>query len=71
MAAALPLIANGIDLLVGILGAAAKIAPIIQAAQSQGRTTLTAEEWAQITGDETSAEAALSDAIAKAKALGK
>jgi len=62
-------VADALDILVSAAQAISTITPIIQQAQAQGRTTLTAEEWAQITGNETSAEAALSAAIAKAKGL--
>jgi hypothetical protein len=71
MAATMIAVADAIDLLVAATEAAATIAPIIQKAQAEGRTTLTPDEWTQITGDELSAEAALSAAIAAAKALGK
>lgn len=64
-------VANAIDLLVAATQAAATIAPIIKAAQAAGQTMLTEEQWAQITGGDDSAEAALSAAIATAKALGK
>lgn len=71
MAALLPTLANGLDLALAALAAAQKIGSIVSNASAQGRTTLTADEWAQITGDETSAEAQLSAAIAAAKARGQ
>lgn len=60
-----------IDLLIALTSASATLAPIIKAAQAQGRTTLTPEEWAIITGNDDSAEAQLTAAIAAAKASGK
>lgn len=64
-------IVDALDLLVAATQAAATIAPIVQAAQAAGQTTLTPDQWAAITGNETSAEAALTAAIAKAKAAGR
>ena len=64
-------IADAIDLLVAASAAAARIAPIIQAAQAAGQTVLTKEQWDQITGADDSAEAELTKAIAAAKAIGK
>lgn len=70
MAAVLPTVVDAIDLALAGLQAAQQINQIVQTATADGRTTLTADEWAQVTGSETSAEAALSAAIAKAKAAG-
>jgi len=39
---------------------------LIQQAQANGQTELTPEQWAQITGNDDSAEAALTAAIMKA-----
>lgn len=64
-------VSAAIDLLVALLNNASSISQVIQAAQANGQTKLTAEQWAQITGNDDSAEAALSAAIAKAKAAGK
>ena len=64
-------VSAAIDLLVALLDNASQISQIIQEAQSSGQTTLTAEQWATITGNDDSAEAALSAAIAAAKAQGK
>ena len=63
-------IAEAIALLVAATQAASTIAPIIQAAQAAGQTTLTPDQWAAITGADDSAEAQLSAAIAVAKAAG-
>lgn len=67
MASTLIMVADGIDLLVSAAQAVATIGPIIQKAQAEGRTTLTADEWAQIVGQEDSAEQALSRAIEQAR----
>ena len=64
-------IANAIDLAIAAMQAALQIQQMVQSATAQGRTTLTADEWSAITGAENSAEAALSAAIANAKAIGK
>lgn len=71
MAATIALVADALDLLVSATQAAATIAPIIQQAQAEGRTSLSEAEWAQITGNDDSAEAALTAAIATAKLKGK
>lgn len=55
-----------VDLLVALLNNASQIGQLIQQAQAAGQTTLTPEQWAQITGNDDSAEAALTAAIAKA-----
>lgn len=55
-----------VDLLVALLNNASQIGQLIQQAQANGQTTLTADQWAQITGNDDSAEAALTAAIAKA-----
>lgn len=60
-----------VDLLVALLSNAQKISQLIQAAQAAGQSTLTADQWAQITGADDSAEADLAAAIAAAKAAGK
>jgi len=57
-----------VDLLVALLNNANQIGTLIQQAQANGQTTLTPEQWAQITGADNSAEAQLAAAIAKAKA---
>jgi hypothetical protein len=64
-------VSAAIDLLVALLNNAATISGIIQEAQASGSNTLTAAQWATITGNDDSAEAALSAAIAVAKAAGK
>jgi len=64
-------VSAAIDLLVALLDNASQISQIIQEAQASGSTTLTPAQWAQITGNDDSAEAALSAAIAAAKAQGK
>ncbi len=71
MAAILPTVANAIDLLLAATQAASQIAGVVQSAKAAGQTILTAEQWATITGNEDSAEAQLSAAIATAKAQGK
>jgi hypothetical protein len=71
MSAILPAVADALDLLVAAAQAAAQIVPIIKQAQAEGRTSLTADEWAQVTGSDDSAEAALSAACAAAKAKGQ
>ena len=64
------LVADAIDLLVAATQAAATLAPMIQAAQAAGQTTLTAVQWATIVGNDDSAEKALSAAVAAAKLAG-
>jgi hypothetical protein len=64
-------ISAAVDLLVALLDNAQSIGQIIQEANASGSTTLTAAQWAQITGNDDSAEAALTAAIAAAKAQGK
>lgn len=59
-----------ITLLNALLANASKIAALIQTAQAAGQTDLTSDQWAQITGADDSAEAALTAAIAAAKAAG-
>lgn len=71
MSAVLPAVADALDLLVAAAQAVSQIAPIVKQAQAEGRTTLTADEWSQVTGADDSAEAALSTAIAAAKAKGQ
>ena len=60
-----------VDLLVALISNAQQISLLIQTAQSSGATTLTVAQWATITGNDDSAEAALAAAIAVAKATGK
>lgn len=64
-------VAAAVDLLVALLQNAQSISQLIQAAQAAGQTELTAEQWATITGNDDSAEAALAAAIIAAKAAGK
>jgi hypothetical protein len=64
-------ISAAVDLLVALLQNAQQISQLIQTAQAGGQTTLTAEQWAQITGADDSAEASLTAAIAAAKGAGK
>jgi len=61
-------VSAAIDLLLELITNAQKIGAIIQTAQAAGSTTLTADQWSQIVGADDSAEAALTAAIAKAKA---
>ncbi len=60
-------IAIAVDLLTTLLQNASAISGLIQTATAEGRTTLTASEWAAIVGNDDSAEASLIAAIAKAK----
>ena len=60
-----------VDLLVALITNAQQISTLIQTAQANGQTDLTPAQWATITGNDDSAEAALSAAIAAAKAAGK
>jgi hypothetical protein len=71
MAATLPLVADGIEVLITAIQSAETIAGVIKQAQAAGQTVLTDAQWAQITGNEASAEGALSAAIAAAKAKGQ
>lgn len=71
MAAVIGEVSAAVDLLVNLIEQAQKISTIIQAAQAAGSATLTADQWAQITGADDSAEAALTAAIAGAKAAGR
>lgn len=63
-------VAAAVDLIVELLSQAQKISQLIQTAQAAGQTDLTPAQWAQITGSDDSAEAALAAAIAAAKAKG-
>jgi hypothetical protein len=71
MAAVIAEVSAAIDLLVELIEQAQKISLIVQTQQAAGLTTLTADQWASIVGDDDSAEAALTQAIAAAKAAGK
>lgn len=64
-------ISAAVDLLVALLQNAQQISELIQSAQAAGQTELTPDQWASITGNDDSAEAALTAAIAAAKAVGK
>lgn len=64
-------IATGLNLLTTLLAEAQKISGIIQAAQANGQTALTADQWSQIIGDDDSAEANLVAALTSAKLAGK
>jgi len=64
-------VSAAIDLLLALIQNASQISQIIQEAQASGATKLTPDQWAQITGNDDSAEAALTAAIAAAKAAGK
>lgn len=63
-------VSAAVDLLVALLQNAQSISQLIQTAQASGQTDLTAAQWATITGNDDSAEAALTAAIAAAKAAG-
>lgn len=65
-----PAAAAAIDLLLALIENAQKIGALVQAAQAAGQTDLTPAQWATITGADDSAEAALTAAIAAAKAAG-
>jgi hypothetical protein len=71
MAAIAGEVSAAIDLLVALIDNAQQISQLIQTAQASGQTTLTPAQWSQITGADNSAEAALTTAIAAAKAAGK
>lgn len=60
-----------VDLLVELLKNAGQISQLIQTAQANGQTELTAEQWGTIVGADNSAEAALTAAITAAKAAGR
>jgi hypothetical protein len=64
-------IAQLIQLLLAATQAISTIAPIIAAAQAQGRTTLTDAEWATVIQNDDSAGAQLLAAFTAAKAAGK
>jgi len=66
-----PAVSAAIDLLVALITNAQQISTLIQNAQAAGQTDLTAAQWATIVGADNSAEAALTAAIAAAKAAGK
>lgn len=65
----------GIDaaltLLIALLNNAAGISALIAKAKSEGRDTLSAEEWGTIIGSDDAARASLVLAIAKAEAEGR
>lgn len=63
-------VSAAVDFLVALLTNAQAISQIIQEAQASGSATLSAAQWATIVGNDDSAEAALSAAIAAAKAAG-
>ena len=67
MAAAVGTVAAVADLLTALLANAGNISALISQATAAGRTTLTPEEWATVTGADDSAEAALQAALAKVK----
>lgn len=64
-------IADVIALLVAATQAASTLAPIIQAAQAAGQTTLTDAQWATILALDDTAEAQLAAAVKTAIAAGK
>jgi len=66
-----PAVAVAVDLLVELLKNAGQISQLIQTAQTNGQTNLTPEQWATIVGADDSASAALTAAIAAAKAQGR
>lgn len=63
-------ISVAVDLLVELITQAQRISALIQAQTAAGASTLTADQWATITGSDDSAENALNAAIAAAKASG-
>lgn len=67
MSTPLATVADAIDLLVSATEAAARLAPIIQKAQAEGRTVLTAEEWAGINQASDAVDAAAQAALPAAK----
>lgn len=60
-----------ISLVLALIDRASTISALIQSAQAAGRTTLTPEEWQQITDADDAASKTLAAAIAKAKAEGR
>jgi tellurite resistance protein len=64
-------VSAAVDLLVALLENAQQISQLIQTAQANGQTSLTPEQWATVTGNDDSAEAALNAAIAAAKSAGR
>ena len=67
MGATIGTVAAVADLLTALLANSQNISNLIAQATAAGRTTLTPEEWATITGADDSAEAALKAALAKVK----
>lgn len=65
-----PAVSAAVDLLVALITNAQQISQLIQTAQAAGQTNLTPEQWATVVGADDSAEAALTAAIAAAKAAG-
>jgi hypothetical protein len=69
MAASIATAAEALQLLIAATQAASQIATVLQQIQASGATGLTADQWAAIVGNDDSAEAALSAAIAAARSL--
>lgn len=67
MAAAIGTVAAAVDLLVELINSAQQISTMVQDAQSKGQSVLSADQWATITGNDDSAEAALTAALKKLK----
>jgi hypothetical protein len=65
MAATLVLVADALAVANAAAQTLATTLPIIQKAQAEGRTTLTADEWAQIKGDADAADTQFANDLAK------
>jgi hypothetical protein len=65
MASTLMVIADALAVANAAAQTLATTLPIIQKAQAEGRTTLTAAEWAQITGDADAADKQFDTDLAK------
>lgn len=65
MASTLIVIADALAVANAAAQTLATTLPIIQRAQAEGRTTLTAAEWAQIQGDANAADAQFDTDLAK------
>ena len=59
-----------LELVLALLSKSAEISALIAKAQGEGRTALTAEEWASIEAADAAARQRLVDAIQKAKEAG-
>ena len=60
-----------LELMLALFAKTSEISALIAKAQGEGRTTLTAEEWASIEAADAAARQRLVDAIQKAQAEGR